>query len=72
MKEGPELGLLFFASAIGATSLELFVAAFSTAHGQNCLLLPQLAEKQSAVADDSAGVAGDIGGGSVLDEFGVI
>ena len=42
------------------------------AHGQNCLLLLQLAEKQSAVADDSAGVAGDIGGGSVLDEFGVV
>src|SRR6266576_867600 len=29
----------------------------------------QLAEKQSAGADDSTGVAGDIGGGSVLDQF---
>lgn len=42
------------------------------AHEQNCLLLLQLAEKHSAVADDSAPVAGDIGGGSVLDEFGVV
>src|SRR5258708_17071913 len=45
---------------------------FSMAHGQNYRCYSKLAEKQSAVADDSAPVAGDIGGGSVFDEFGVV